>query len=133
MTDKEPTVELREVNAKFPTEGGWQLDAKFAGSAPVFVAKEFVRFFKESGGVNYVEMKMLDPDDTQMYVVTVQRCNGKTPHELLLEAKAASVAPSREQIEALETYEPYGSEGRTWIDRAEVLALYPPTTTETER
>jgi hypothetical protein len=36
---------------------------------------------------NYVEISMINSETSERYIVTVQRANGKTPHELRREAE----------------------------------------------
>jgi len=53
---------------------------------PLFVGW-MAEWFTESGGMNYVEMHVFHLD-TGPLVFTMQRCEGKTPHELRQEAEA---------------------------------------------
>lgn len=89
----ELTLDLRKMNAEFPTDGDWHLDAELSGTAAVVIGKEIARWFKDDvGAPNYVEMKMMDPETREVFVLTVQRANGKTPHELRVEAEAKIAA-----------------------------------------
>lgn len=36
---------------------------------------------------NYVEIVLVDPDNEEKYLVTVQKLSGKTPHQLRMEAE----------------------------------------------
>lgn len=54
---------------------------------------------------NYVEMQMQDQETGEVFLLTIQRKNGKTPHQLRTEAEA-SVANRDRQIDKLEdTYD----------------------------
>lgn len=47
------------------------------------------KWFEETGGINYVEFGLQDPDGTpQPFVYCVQRRDGETPHALRMKAEA---------------------------------------------
>ena len=52
----------------------------------VTLTKGLVKYFKESGGINYVEVGTYHPE-LGPFVVTVQRKHGKTPAQLTKEAR----------------------------------------------
>lgn len=97
-------AELAEANAKIEQLAGMlanpeltainigngSLDVGLRGVAPQIFAAAFARQFKDSGGINYVEMRMVtaDPSVGEL-LVTLQRLDGKTPHQLRMEAEAA--------------------------------------------
>lgn len=69
---------------------GGSLNAGFEGGAARLLAEMLAEQVEGSGAVNYLEAhftsKHINPDER--YVATVQKCRGKTPHELRLAAEA---------------------------------------------
>jgi len=61
----------------------FELKADFV---PLFIAW-MAEWFREQGGINYVEVEAFHPE-TGPLVFTMQRKDGKTPHELRCEAEA---------------------------------------------
>lgn len=49
-------------------------------------AQELVKFFRDAGAVNYVEITIATPELDE-FILTLQRKLGKTPHELKMEAE----------------------------------------------
>ena len=73
-------------------DGG--LYAGIEGGAAGLLAAGFAEQFVEAGGVNYVEVSFTHPK-TGPLVVTLQRTQGKTPHQLRVEAES-----ERDQLRA---------------------------------
>ena len=80
---------LRDLSIK-----NGSLNASFEGGAAHLLADAFADQFIESGATNYLEVH-LSSKETGPIVVTLQRINGKTPHQLRAEAE-------RERDELLE-------------------------------
>ena len=60
--------------------------------AIVKMARIFAQYFDDAGGINFVEFTLTDhPDEgkPRIFVITVQLASGKTPFELMQEAKKA--------------------------------------------
>lgn len=70
------------------------LYAGIEGGAAAVLASAFAEQFTSSGGVNYVEVSFMHPA-TGPICVTLQRVQGKTPHQLRREAEA-----ERDQLRA---------------------------------
>lgn len=64
-----------------------------AGGAAQLLAEALTKQFADSGAVNYVELTFRSTRvrPGQRFVVTLQRCEGKTPHELRRAAEAEVV------------------------------------------
>ena len=77
---KEEDVILHSL--QYPDDQGG-LSAMMSHSSFAVVASAFVRYFKESGGVNYMEFTMADKNDPAFgdFTVMIQRKNGKTAAE----------------------------------------------------
>lgn len=69
---------------EFSPEAGLNL----AMSHPIVAALmiQLVSFFELAGGKNYVEMQVKHPEKG-IFLMTVQRVEGKTPHQLRVEAE----------------------------------------------
>ncbi len=69
---------------------GGSLNAGLEGGAARLMAEMLAEQVEESGAVNYIEAhfasKHIKPGER--YAVTIQKCSGKTPHELRLAAEA---------------------------------------------
>lgn len=63
------------------------LYAGIEGGAAAVLASAFAEQFTSSGGINYVEVSFTHPK-TGPLIVTLQRTQGKTPHQLRDEAEA---------------------------------------------
>lgn len=92
---------LRELSA-----GNGSINAAFEGGAAHLLADAFADQFLESEATNYLEVH-LHSAATGPLVVTLQRVNGKTPHQLRAEAEKERDA-LRAKIEAMEKQEPFG-------------------------
>lgn len=68
-------------------------DMEFTGHAAAMMAMSFVGYFKGMGATNYLEMNLNDRDAPfERYTVTIQKVSGKSPVDLLKEAKAKIAA-----------------------------------------
>ena len=97
MSETEPAI-APEVQAqldslirlsKFTFEDAvthWESNVEFKNHFQNLLSGMIHAAFVESKGINYVEMQMEGPDGG--YVVTIQRRQGRTPHELRREAEA---------------------------------------------
>ena len=67
------------------------LDLAVEGGAAGLLAEMLAKQQVDSGGVNYVELSFISKvcAPGEMFLVTVQRCAGKTPHQLRAEAEKA--------------------------------------------
>lgn len=66
--------------------GNGSINATFDGGAMHLLVDAFANQFEESGAANYIEMQF-HSNVTGPLVVTLQRVNGKTPHQLRAEAE----------------------------------------------
>jgi hypothetical protein len=91
-----PAEEVMVKEIQYPAPGGG-MTLKLSHGVVPFMAAEFVKFFKESGGVNYVEFTLVDGKNPEFgpFTVTIQRMLGKTPGQLVSEL--------REKVKELET------------------------------
>lgn len=96
----------RVIDETFITEvamTGGSLSAGLEGGAARLMAEMLAEQIEESGAVNYIEAsftsKHIKPGE--QYVVTVQKCSGKTPHELRLAAEADRDAILRQAADIL--------------------------------
>lgn len=83
-----PTEPVMVKEIKFPDgQGGMTL--KLSHGIVPFMAAAFLKFFKESGGVNYVEFTLVDGKNPEFgpFTVTIQRMLGKTPGMVVSELK----------------------------------------------
>ena len=66
------------------------LDIGLQGGAAQILAEALAKQYADNGAVNYIEMTFESRAAMpgQRFVVTVQRCDGKTPHALRREAEA---------------------------------------------
>jgi hypothetical protein len=86
-------------------DGG--LFAQVEGGAAGVLAAAFAEQFTQAGGVNYVEVSFSHPK-TGPLTVTLQRCAGKTPHQLRAVAEAerdqarAELAQARAELKRLQ-------------------------------
>jgi hypothetical protein len=69
-----------------------QFNAKLGGEGPTILATALVELYRTGGGANYLEMLVGDPKNGERFAVTVQRVEGKTPHECRAEAEAKASA-----------------------------------------
>ena len=90
---------LRDLNV-----GNGSINASFEGGAVRLFVDAFANQFVESGAANYLEMQF-HSEATGPLVVTLQRANGKTPHQLRAEAEQERDA-LRAKIEHMEKQEP---------------------------
>lgn len=90
---------LRELSV-----GNGSINAAFEGGAAHLLADAFADQFLESEATNYLEVH-LHSAATGPLVVTLQRVNGKTPHQLRAEAEKERDA-LRAKIESMERQEP---------------------------
>lgn len=81
-----PPVMVKEI--KYP-DGAGGMTLKLSHGVVPFMASEFVKFFKDSGGVNYVEFTLVDGKSPEMgpFTVTIQRMMGKTPGMVVAELR----------------------------------------------
>jgi len=92
------------MSDKCTSPKGHNYTAKVIAEAPGLAEfmEEIAAMFKNSGAVNYLEMQFgLKDDELGELVITIQRKDGKTPHELRLESEAAH-ASLTEKVERLE-------------------------------
>lgn len=89
-------LERAEATINDPRLAGLELDRKMAsigleGASCQAIAEALAEQFRRSDAANYVEMHF-DHDDSEIgpLFVTVQRVNGKTPHQLRTEAEDAA-------------------------------------------
>lgn len=82
------------------------IHARFEGGAVHLLVDAFAGQFSESGAENYLEMHFHSPA-TGPLVTTVQRVNGKTPHQLR-EAAEKERDALRAKIAEMERQEPVG-------------------------
>ena len=82
---------------------GGSLNAGLEGGAARLMAEMLAEQVEESGAVNYLEARFASKHikPGEQYVVTVQKCSGKTPHELRLVADADRDATLRQAADAL--------------------------------
>ena len=83
--------------------GNGFINAIFEGGAVQLMVDALVDQFLESGASNYIEMQF-HSEATGPLVVTLQRVNGKTPHQLRAEAEQERDA-LRAKVEAMERQE----------------------------
>ena len=76
---KNPKVEDMKIKSLKVEKGRMELAASHS-MVPI-MAKEFVRYFKDMGGVNYLEVKFNDPNEPSLgtFDILIQRTAGKTP------------------------------------------------------
>lgn len=76
---KNPKFEDMQIKSLKVEKGRMELVASH--SVVPIIAKEFVKYFKEQGGVNYLEVKFNDPNDPSLgtFDILIQRTAGKTP------------------------------------------------------
>lgn len=84
----EATIRTTKLTIETPEGEPWKASAEMRGEAVKHVAGAMAGWLRDIDAANYGEMKLQDPTTGQMMVVTVQRLEGKTPHELRLEAEA---------------------------------------------
>lgn len=74
--------EVKVTSLQFPDEKGG-MTATFKHSAVPLMAEQFVKLFKEAGGMNYVEWTMETPKAPEIgqFTVVIQRKDGMTPSE----------------------------------------------------
>jgi len=82
----EATSNPKTFHLDYDEESHKALFALKASFVPLFIGW-MAAWFREQGGMNYVEVEAFHPE-TGPLVFTMQRCNGKTPHELRLKAEA---------------------------------------------
>ncbi|WP_156350278.1 hypothetical protein [Achromobacter sp. 2789STDY5608633] len=89
-------LERAEATINDPRLAGLELDRRMAdfgleGASCQAIAEAFAEQFRRSGSPNYVEMHFEHSDaEIGALFVTLQRVNGKTPHQLRAEAEAAA-------------------------------------------
>lgn len=95
--DEKPE-DVKIVGLQFP-DGKGGMTATFKHSVIPEMASQFVKLFKEEGGVNYVEWTMEDMKSPEVgqFTVSIQRRDGKTASE-----KASAYKAVLEKIENLE-------------------------------
>jgi hypothetical protein len=81
-------AEVVRLNFEANEDGSFTGGAGFKGGAVELFAAEVGTWFREAGGVNFVESKIFDPTNGQVLVMTIQRAGGKTPNDLREEAEA---------------------------------------------
>lgn len=64
-----------------------KLDVIYEHPAFAILTDQLVKLFNAYKGVNYIEMKVFDPTTMRQYAVTLRPTDGKTPHDLKLEAQ----------------------------------------------
>jgi hypothetical protein len=77
-------IDIREMVIK-----NGQFNVKLGGDGPTVLACALVEMYRTSEATNYLEMGVADPKTGERFAVTVQRLDGKTPHELRREAEEA--------------------------------------------
>lgn len=129
----EEIEELREKSAKASSgdlritdiglQGGFH--ASFEGGAARMLAESFAMQFRESGAVNYIEMTLTAEDGLQL-LVTLQKRDGKTPHQLRAEAEAKMIdAVAAEREACAKTCEEVATwAGTTWNKAATDCATW---------
>ena len=103
----------KTMTDKCTSPEGHNYTAKVIAEAPGLAEfmEEIAAMFKNSGAVNYLEMQFgLKDDELGELVITIQRKDGKTPHELRLESEAAHASPT-EKVEKLQRCVDY-----VWLD-----------------
>jgi len=92
-------LHLRHVAGPFMGQISFEsgtFSAQVTGQTVETISLAFVSHFKAEGAENFLEMNIYDRNDpAEHYTLTVQRVNGKSPAQLLAEAKS--------RIAALET------------------------------
>ena len=70
------------------------------GGAAGLLAEMLTQQFKDGGGINYLQLSFTSSVALpgEAFIVTVQKCSGKTPHQLRMEAEAEA-AGLREFVE----------------------------------
>lgn len=83
-----PVGEVMVKEIQYPAPGGGMTLKLSHGVVPMMAA-EFVKFFKKSGGINYVEFTLVDGKNPQFgpFTVTIQRMLGKTPAQVVAELR----------------------------------------------
>lgn len=81
---EEYVCEQAFLNHAGPQHGAFGM--QLSGLACQMLAASFAGQFKGSKAVNYLEVSMSHPE-VGPFTVTMQRLNGKTPHQLLVEAE----------------------------------------------
>jgi hypothetical protein len=94
-------------------DGG--LDMALEGTSCRLFAESFASEFQRGGGVNYLECRFTSQEvmPGEAFVVTVQRVNGKTPHQLRADAES-ELAALRARIAAAPVTSLSWIDGREW-------------------
>lgn len=87
---KEKREDVKVKSIQYP-DGQGGVTLTLSHSKVALVAHEFVKYFKEVKGTNYVEFQMTDAKDPDfgLFTVTIQRAAGKTPAKKTSEAREA--------------------------------------------
>lgn len=103
-----PGCELRLMKAD-TSDGTLRMSLTDPTGAAQVLAETFAGALDKHGAKNYLEIIFIRPTDGARYVVTVQRPEGKTPHEIRadlefrLTAYRGDLAQSEDRISALES------------------------------
>lgn len=69
---------------------GDNINLGFKGGAAQLLAELLAKQIEDTAAINYLELsfksKQVNPGNS--YIVTIQKCNGKTPHQLRIEAES---------------------------------------------
>ena len=95
---------LRDLNV-----GNGSINASFEGGAVHLFVDALANQFVESGAANYLEMQF-HSEATGPLLLTLQRVNGKTPHQLRTEAEKERDT-LQAKVEVMEKQEPAGVAG----------------------
>lgn len=105
-TDLREQLAKRVIDETFITGiamTGGSLNAGLEGGAARLMAEMLAEQVETTGAVNYIEVRFASKHikPGEQYVVTVQKCSGKTPHELRLVAEEDRDAILRHAADAL--------------------------------
>lgn len=65
----------------------FEVNVSVQGGIAEVIADHFYNMLQESNAPNYLELRFRHQESNQLILVHVQKCEGKTPHELRLEAE----------------------------------------------
>lgn len=85
--EAETLLAIQSMTAKIEN-GLSSYEAEMGGPAATMFAAMMIEWFKRTGGVNYVTCAVQDRRTGARYEITMQRCGGKTPADVIAELKA---------------------------------------------
>ncbi len=123
-------IEANNVHIKSLIADGQKFDAVLAGDLVRVIATGMFAFIENTGAKNYVEIKMNHPEHG-IVVMTMQKWEGRTPHEMRLEAEAerdqlkmiAALVDESKRQEAVDTINSYTKRMKFEVDRAAIFGV----------